>query len=532
MGFPNQAYQDIRTEVIQGVEMRCYYPRPTSLSQMLKESVARWGPRECLVFNGKRLTYAEFSDEVRLVAEALTYQGMGSGARIALLMENRLEFPVAYYAVQEINAVAVVLNARLKTDKLELLLRDSDAQLLIVAHDLWQSMAGVRHRLPTLQQVVVLDANGQDNTGPDTLSWQSFLDKREHYSTHLPIEDAIAALLYTSGTTGMPKGAIQTHRNLISNAMNMVKLLEVTPEDRTLLVAPAFHATAVNSQIHGMLYAGGATVIRPYFKTGDFVEQLEQENISIAIGVATMFWFMLEFPTLANRDLSSLRYIVYGGSPAPTDLISRLKRQFPAVRLGNVWGLTECTSITTLLADDAALSKPDSVGKPAPTLEVRVDLDSQDVGVGQLLVKGPSVIPGYWHNDEATRSTIHDGWLQTGDIGRIDEDGFVYVLDRIKDMIIRGGQNIYSIEVENVLYQHPQILDAAVVGIADVAWGERVKAFVVPKPETTPSVEEIQEFCRARLARYMVPETIRLIEALPRNPGGKVLKDVLRATED
>ena len=519
--IPIDASADIREETVNGVRMRMYYPRPASLNQVLDDSVARWGNRECLVFNQVRWTFSEFNRKVRETAESLTFYGIQPGDRVGLLMENRLEFAVGYYAAQQVGAIAVVLNARLKSDKLGFMLHDSGTKLLMVEHAIWQTLEDLPSNLRT---VVELGGDG----GGHTVPWEIFAANRRPYALPPIDEAAPAALLYTSGTTGVPKGAVQSHRNLISNAMNATRLMGVTPEDRTLVVAPLFHATAVNSQLTAMLYAGATSVIRPYFKTDDFMMQLEKEKISIAIGVATMFWFLLDSPLLAERDLSSLRYIVYGGSPAPVDLIRRLKTRFPAVRLGNVWGLTESTSIATMLPDDKALAKPDSVGIATPTMEVRVDPLSRDGGVGELLIKGPSVITGYWNNTRATEGTIVDGWLKTGDVGRIDEDGYIYVMDRIKDMIIRGGQNIYSIEVENVLFQHPTILEAAVFGVPDDVWGERVKAVVVLKPGQSATPQEIREYCQSALARYMVPEFVDITDALPRNPGGKVLKDALR----
>ncbi len=528
MAFPSKAYQDIREEEVAGTRLKTYYPRPISLNDMLDRSVAKWPDRECLVFDQERLTFWQFAREVQATAASLAWRRVGNGDRVALLMENRLEFALAYYAVQRVGGIAVVLNARLPADTITFMLRDAGVKLLVTSPEMAALLVSSGKRPPQLEHIVTLGPP----PAPDMTAWSTFRESRATaYDRPTDDEDKPAAILYTSGTTGLPKGAIQTHRNVISNAMNAARLLGLSPEDRTLVAVPLFHATGVNSQLSAMLYAGGTSVLRPYFKTDDFIDQLVREQISVAIGVATMFWFMLESPNLAGQDLSRLRHIVYGGSPAPVQLIERLKRQFPAVQLGNVWGLTECTSIATWLPDDAALAKPDSVGLGAPTLEVRVDNPAANGGIGELLVKGPSVIPGYWNNAAASQETLQNGWLKTGDIGRIDDEGYVYVLDRKKDMIIRGGQNIYSIEVENVLYQHPKVLEAAVVGIPDPVWGERVRAFLVAKPGQSVQAEEIREFCQERLARYMVPETVRVVPMLPRNPGGKVLKDALRAME-
>lgn len=529
--FPSPAYKDIEEEEVLGIRIPVYQKRPHDLRAMLQQTVTQYGQRDCLVQDKVRWTFADFARYVDSAAGELQRRwNISSGERVAILLTNRLEFAVAYYAAVTIGAIAVVLNARCKAPELEFMLRDSEPRVLITEPILYEEVGPVLEHVPGLEAVIL--CAGDDALPSSTLSFDTLTQASRKPFQVAIAEDDVAALLYTSGTTGRPKGAMQTHRNLVSNAMIATRLFQFAPGDRTLIVAPFYHATGVNSQLTAMLYAGGTSIVRPAFKADDFMEWIERERVTIGIGVATMFWLMLHSPNFDRYDLSSLRYIIYGGSPAPVELLGQLSRTFPHVQLGNVWGLTECTSIATLLPGSETLRIPESVGLPAPVLQVRVvDAVGQEVPdgeSGELIVKGPSVVRGYWRRPEATASTFKEGWLYTGDIGRKDADGFLYVLDRKKDMIIRGGQNIYSIEVENVLYQHPAVLEAAVVGVADEVFGEQVKAVLVPKPGMELDGVEVRDFCRRAIADYKVPKYVEIVSALPRNPGGKVIKAQLR----
>lgn len=529
--FPSPAYKDIEEEEVLGMRIPVYQKRPHDLRAMLQQSVTQYGQRDCLVLDQVRWTFADFARYVDNVAGELQRRWhISSGERVAILLTNRLEFAVAYYAAVTTGAIAVVLNARCKAPELEFMLRDSEPRVLITEPILYEEVGPVLERVPTLEAVIL--CAGEDALPSHALSFDTLTQASGKPFQVAIAEDDVAALLYTSGTTGRPKGAMQTHRNLVNNAMTATRLFQFVPDDRTLIVAPFYHATGVNSQLTAMLYAGGTSIVRPAFKGDDFMEWIERERVTIGIGVATMFWLMLHSPNFDRYDLSSLRYIIYGGSPAPVELLGQLSRTFPHIQLGNVWGLTECTSIATLLPSRETLRIPESVGLPAPVLQVRVvdavGREVPDGESGELIVKGPSVVRGYWRRPEATASTFKDGWLYTGDIGRKDADGFLYVLDRKKDMIIRGGQNIYSIEVENVLYQHPAVLEAAVVGVPDEIFGEQVKAVLVPKPGMTFDGEEVRDFCKRAIADYKVPKYIEIVSTLPRNPGGKVIKTQLR----
>lgn len=529
--FPASSYQDIAEEEVLGRQIPMYQKRPHDLRDMLQDSVKLYGQHTYLVQDQVRWTFVDFARIVdNVAAEFQRRWNISSGDRVAILLNNRLEFAVAYYAAVSIGAIAVVLNARCKAPELEFMLCDAEPRALITEPILYEEVCSVLEHMPTLEAIILCT---DDEALPShTLSFNT-LSQTSRKPYLIPIaEDDVAALLYTSGTTGRPKGAMQTHRNLVNNAMIATRLFQFMPEDRTLVIAPFYHVTAVNSQLTAMLYAGGTCVVRPTFKADDCMEWIERERITVAVGVATIFWLMLHSPNFGRYDLSTLRTIIYGGSPAPVELLEQLSNTFPHVQLGNVWGLTECTSVVTLLPGSETLRIPMSVGLPAPVLQVRVvDEAGQDVPageVGELIVKGPSVVRGYWRRPEATADAFKDGWLYTGDIGRKDADGFLYVLDRKKDMIIRGGQNIYSIEVENVLYQHPAVLEAAVVGVPDEVFGEQVKAVLVPKPGKRLDVEEVRDFCRRLIAVYKVPKYVEIVTALPRNPAGKVMKKQLR----
>jgi long-chain acyl-CoA synthetase len=294
-----------------------------------------------------------------------------------------------------------------------------------------------------------------------------------------------------------------------------------------------FHATGINSQLTAFLSIGGCCVIRPFFLPNDTLTKIQEEKITFGAGVAAMFYFLLNLPDWNEYDLSSIRYFFLGGSPLPVELIKQLVTAMPNVKFGNVWGLTESTSIVTYNPHADILRIPESVGPPVPVLEVKVlDPDGKELSpgeVGELCVKGPSVVKQYWNNQLATEQTFVNGWLHTGDLGHKDEDGYVYIVDRIKDMIVSGGENIYCLEVENALMQHPAVLDAAVVGVPDPVMQEAVKAVICLRPGMSATADEIKEHCKKLIASYKKPKYVVFSDSmLPRNPGGKVLKSALK----
>jgi fatty-acyl-CoA synthase len=528
--FPAKAYEGIACENYEGMSMYHYKDRPDNLVELLARSVTDFGNREAVVDDNARLSYKEFDKLSRNAARHLIELGVRKGDRVAILMPNSWEFAVAYYGIIRTGAIAVLLNWRCSSPEIEYMLKDSGATFLLMHSEYWEKIQSIKDA-GNLKGVY---ASG-NSVPPGANDFNDLLKDAPGTGIGLPAvtQSDGAAILYTSGTTGRPKGALQTHRNCVSNAMIASKLADGNENDRTLVIAPMFHATGINSQLTAFLSIGGCSVIRPFFLPNDTLVKIQEEKITFGAGVAAMFYFLLNLPEWKEYDLSSLRYFVFGGSPVPVELFRQVVEALPNVKFGNVWGLTESTSIVTYNPHIDILRVPESVGPPVPVLEVKV-LDSQAREasrrtVGELCVKGPSVVRGYWNNPRATREAIVDGWLHTGDLGYMDDDGYVYIVDRIKDMIVSGGENIYCLEVENAIMQHPAVLDASVVGVPDPLMQEAVKAVICLKPGMTTTADEIREHCKKLIASYKKPKYVVFCEGmLPRNPGGKVLKSALK----
>jgi long-chain acyl-CoA synthetase len=361
-----------------------------------------------------------------------------------------------------------------------------------------------------------------------------------------------ATILYTSGTTGKPKGALGTHRNMTSNvgaggiavARNFVRAGEPLPESdphklpqrTTLLVVPMFHATGLSATLGPTINAGGKLVLMHRWEAEKAMQLIEQEKVNATGGVPTIAWQLIEHPARAKYDLSSLQSVTYGGAPSAPELVRKIAEVFPASQPGNGWGMTETTATFTSHLGKDYENRPDSAGPAAPVgeMQIRDPADGRTVlpagAVGELWCKGPQVVKGYWNKPEATAETFVDGWLRTGDLARIDEEGFLFIIDRAKDMLIRGGENIYCVEVENVLYEHPAVMDAALVGVPHKTLGEEPAAVVHLKPGGEATEAELRAFVRERLAAFKVPVKIHFWpETLPRNANGKIMKRDLKA---
>ena len=531
--LPAALYEGIETEIYNGIEMRHYKKRPNNLVELLEKSVENFANREAVVDEKARLTYQEFDRLSNNLSASLRDHGMAKGDRVAILMPNCWEYAVAYYGIIRLGGIAVLLNWRCTAAELEYMLNDSSSSFLLTTPKFYQEIADIIPNLKYLNSIYCTN----DASISGTISFEKEVKKEaaSRINAESPvIEDDVAAILYTSGTTGRPKGTLQTHRNCVANALNASKLAEADETDRTLIIAPMFHATGINSQLTAFLYVGGCSVIRSAFVPQDTLTTIQKEKISFGAGVAAMFYLLLADPKWKSYDLSSLRSFVFGGSNVPVELFSQILGALPNVKFGNVWGLTECTSITTWNPHEDILRAPKSVGPPVPILDVKVvdPQNNQDMPydeVGELCVKGPSVVKGYWNKQEATRQTFVNGWLHTGDLGYMDEDGYIYVVDRIKDMIVSGGENIYCLEVENAIMQHPAVFEVGVVGVPDPVMQEAVKAVVFLKQGIKATEQEIIDHCKSLIASYKKPKYVVFTkEPLPRNPGGKLLKTVLK----
>jgi long-chain acyl-CoA synthetase len=539
---------EIVVEDVLGTPTQVYRTRMRSLGELVAQSAARpdvtW-----LVQGDRRFTFAEHDRAVRSAAAGLEANGVERGDRVAIVTANCPEWVIMFWACALIGAVAVPLNAWWKTDELEFGLSDSGASVLVVDTKRFELVAPVLGSLPALKHVFVVgDASVADGS---VRSFRELLDTHTEPVNAAVDEDDIFAILYTSGTTGRPKGVTITHRQILANLQNIIVLgvaqaMRSTPppeadakvQSASLLVVPLFHVTGCLSTMTVGYATGGKLVLMPpgRFDPVAAMQVIERERVTSIGGVPTIMWRIIEAPERSQNDLSSVQRASYGGAPAAPELVDRIAEAFPNLRktLTTAYGLTETASVATAHGGDDYFSHRGSVGRPAPTVELKIvgddDQEMPTGEAGEIWIKGPNVMArGYWNRPDANAESFTDGWFHTGDIGKVDADGFVYIVDRAKDLIIRAGENIACVEIENVLFQHPDVVDAAVVGVAHPVLGEEVKAVVQVRAGSTVTAEELRDFCRPHLANFKVPEYVEIrSEPLPRNPAGKVLKNLLR----
>lgn len=544
---PGGQYEIVVEDVL-GSDLQVYKRRFTSMRDVIAIGDAR-SDVDWLVQGDRRLTFGEHNAQARQVAVALDALGVRNGDRVALLTANTIEWVVMFWACAGMGAAAVPLNAWWKAEELDFALRDSAAKVLICDAKRWAIVRDIVETIPTLEHVFVLGLDAPDGMARPGLE----LLEPEDPGTLLDVpvdEDDILAILYTSGTTGKPKGATITHRQALANLMNLALSSHASAamgkgEKRSehqaaaLLIVPLFHVTGTCSTMM-VAYAGGSKlVLMPpgAFNADHAMATIEREKVSSMGGVPTVMWRIVEADNFADYDLSSVTRIGYGGAPAAPELVERIKVCFPQVRdsLSTAYGLTESASVATAISGDDYFARPDSVGRPVPTVEAMViDADGNPApagSTGELALRGPTIMMrGYWNRPDANEAVfLPGGWFRTGDIARIDDEGFVYLVDRAKDMIIRAGENIYCVEVEHILFEHPDVLDAALVGVPHRTLGEEVKAVVQMRTGSTATVEDLRAHCSVHLASFKVPEYVEFRDTpLPRNPAGKILKQLLR----
>ncbi len=526
---------------------------PKSLQDVFVAACA-FGARTFIVNGEERVSFDAFGRAAQAFARHLIGLGVKPGDRVALAMRNLPEWPVSFYGSVLAGAVATPLNAWWSAGELTYALNDSGAKVAVFDAERFDR---VRERLPdcpALTAVLVCRRAADAELGEaveledvirSPFDWAE-LPALEAAPVQVGPEDA-ATLFYTSGTTGEPKGVLASHRaattaifaTLFSQARSFVRRGEEVPApDPEALKAyvvsiPFFHVTGCFSLLDIAMVAGIKLVLMRRFDPEACMALIEKERATSIGGVPTIPWQLLEHPARAKYDLSSLDTVTYGGAPAAPELVRQLDRTWPHARTGTGWGMTEtCATFTHHFAEDY-VHHPDSCGPAAPVNDMKiVDAAGNSLApgeVGELLVRGPSVVGGYWNKPEATAKSFQDGWLKTGDLARLDEEGFCYIVDRIKDVIIRGGENIYSVEVEDVLYTHPAVMDAALVPIPHRTLGEEPGAVVTLKPGFQADEEELRAYVRARLAAYKAPVRVLLhTEPLPRNANGKILKTDLK----
>ncbi|MCK0098432.1 acyl--CoA ligase [Qipengyuania sp. S6317L1] len=538
---------EMETLDIGGIPTRVWKNAPENL-RVLAMVGAGYADREFLVYEDERVTYDAWFRAVSSLAHELQRQGVEKGDRVALAMRNLPEWPVAFFAAVTIGAICVPLNAWWTGDELAYGLQNSGTKVLICDDERWQRIAPHVADIPSLKASFV---SRGDVSGEGVQTLESVIGTPENYSdlpqqalpevTIAPDDDA--TIFYTSGTTGRPKGALGTHRNLCTNILSsgynaacaVLRRGEEMPEPSprtTLTVIPLFHVTACSAGLMGNIAAGNKLVFMYKWDPVKAFEIIEREKVHATGGVPTIAWQLIEHPERKNYDLSSIEAIAYGGAPSAPELVRKIHEVFGALP-GNGWGMTETMATVTSHSSEDYLNRPDSCGPPVPVADLRIM--SEDAAhelpageIGELWARGPMVVKGYWENSEATAETFVDGWVRTGDLARLDEEGWCYIADRAKDMIIRGGENIYSSEVENVLYDHPAVTDAALIGLPHQQLGEEPAAVVHLAPGTHATEAELQEWVAGRLAKFKVP--VRIVfskETLLRNANGKILKKEL-----
>ena len=499
-----------------------------NLASVLAHHADRFGDRPCLVWGDKTVTYADLDRRAAATARGLAQLGVGRGDVVALVLYNCPEFLEAMFAVSRLGAVFMPINWRLAGDEVAYIASHAGARCVISEPELVPLADAARPRLDGACFITV---------GRASAGWTAFEALREAGAPPpiAPVEaDDLHRLMYTSGTTARPKGVMITYANLYWKNIAHVVEFGITGTDKGLACGPLYHVGALDLTTTTVLYAGGTVEIHRKFDADQVLDAIERRGITNVWLAPSMVNALLAHPTLDARNLSGLKLIIDGGEKMPLPLIERLLKAFSSTWFADAYGLTETVSGDTFLDKRKTVEKIGSVGKPCLHLEVAIwDDDDRPVPagtLGEIVLRGPKVFKGYWKDPEATATAFRGGWFHTGDIGSLDAEGFLYIVDRKKDLIISGGENIASPEVERVLYEHPAVLEASVVGRPDPRWGEVPTAFVVLRPGANAGVEELQEFCRARLARFKVPRAVTFIDALPRNPSGKVLKRVLRET--
>jgi long-chain acyl-CoA synthetase len=472
---------------------RCQKRLP-SLVEMLRASVENSPDAESVVeVGGERLTYRELWDRSARVAGGLRAAGIERGDRVAIRLGNGVDWCLAFFGIQMAGAIAVPVNTRFSETEAAYVVNDSGSKFVFLPNQ----------ALPGGSSFVVEDLG----------------------------EKEVSAIFYTSGTTGFPKGAMTTHENFIANIENCARasLVPLNRDLRTLVSVPLFHVTGCNAQFLLACSLGATSVIMPSFEVQSFLATIAKERIDSLVSVPAVYWLAMQQPNFRELDTSRLKRVGYGGAPIAPALVLQILEAFPNARVSNGFGLTETSALATYLPHEFARLRPETVGFAAAMVDVRLDEATTDGDVGELLIRGPNVVKGYWNKPQATAETFVDGWLRSGDLARVDAEGYVQIVDRKKDMVNRGGENVYCIEVESALVAHPAVFEVAVMGVPDAMMGEKVGAVVVTKPGRTLEVNELLEFAGGRLAGFKLPQYIVIQkEGLPRNPSGKVLKKHLR----
>ena len=490
-------------------------------------------------FMGKDTSYGEFDGSVAKFAGALQELGIQKGDHVAFLLGNTPHFMIALYATMRVGATAVPINPIYTPDEIAYIVKDSDAKAVIALDMLLPLVEKAHMALPNVGAYIICETDPSaaekmaqlpDAVKPKVHSFTRLLMASPAVGDAVEVADEdVAVILYTSGTTGKPKGAMLTHENLYSNARDVGVYLQMNKDDRVVATLPVFHVFALTVVVNAPLLMGATIILVPRFNPKEVFEAIKSQQVTVFAGVPTMFNFMYQFPEAQPEDFASVRMAISGGSAMPVALLHNFEDKFN-VRISEGYGLSEASPVTCFNPIDRE-RKAGSIGTSIVNVENKVVNElGEEVAVGEvgeLIVRGPNVMKGYYKMPEETASALRDGWLYTGDLARVDEEGYFFIVDRKKDMIIVGGYNVYPREVEEVLFAHPGILEAAVVGLPDPNFGEEVNAYVVLK-DPSVTIEDLRTYCAEHLAKYKVPRNFEVLEDLPKNTTGKILRRSLK----
>ncbi len=515
----------------EAMKVQEHLTRELVIGELVAKNARKYPEKFALKMGDHSLTYSQWNLRVNKLANSFSEAGIRHGDKVALLLYNSIEFMDCCYALAKLGAVSVPVNFRLVGSEIAYVVDNSDSVALVFDQSFEKVIDSVKDQMPQLKHFI--EVPGPIEV-PYALSFNELLSGGSEEEPYVMVSDnEPAVIMYTAGTTGKPKGAVLTHKNLVITALCALIERYQYSEKIYLNVAPLFHTAAFVGALRTII-RGGTVVIHRQYDPLDVLETIEKEKVSYTTMVPAMWKTLLEVPNLEAYDLSSLKVITTGGAPMSLDMKNKVLKLLPGVKLHDQFGQTEMSPTTTTLKPEDNLRKTDSVGKPIVGVEARVvDEEDNDVPVGQvgeIIYRGPGMLQGYYNDPDATKKAIVDGWFHSGDLVRMDEEGFVYVVGRKKDMIISGGENVYPAEVEEVLLRHEKILETAVIGIPSEKWGESVHAVVCPKAGETIIPEEIINYCATNMAGYKKPKSVAIMESLPRNAAGKVLKFKLRET--
>ncbi|MBT8405893.1 MAG: long-chain-fatty-acid--CoA ligase [Deltaproteobacteria bacterium] len=513
-----------------------------ALNELLPKAIKLYPEREAIVCGDMRMNYRDLGARVWRLSHGLMELGLNTGERIAILHENCHVFIEVYLAAAHLGIILVPLNIRLSAKELAMILQDSGSRVLVAQAKFQNTVKSIATQAPGIEKIIWTQGD-TEGIEPKETDYEALL--AAHPETPLPElsinDEDVAHLYYTSGTTGRPKGVMLTHKNVKTHALGTIAELHLTDKDHWVHVAPLFHLADAWATF-AMTWIGGKHIIIPSFNPVTVFRAIEEERVTITNLIPTMLNMMVNHAEVGTYDYKSLRTLLSGGAPIAPDLVRRIIETFNCDYI-QTYGMTETSPYLTLsilkehlmeLPWEEQLKFKSSTGREFINVHLRVvdeggrDVACENQQVGEIVVKGDTVTPGYWNLPEETRGAFQDGWLYTGDLAVIDQEGYVTIVDRKKDMILTGGENVYSTEVENILYMHPAVLEATVIGVPHKHWGEAVKAFVVLKEGNEVTEKEIISFCKQHLAHYKAPKSVDYLKDLPRTGSGKIFKKALR----